>query len=93
LNVKLSKRVLATSTGTCAVCRETAPLRLLETRRKRGVADLLSTDFDEAATRTVTCQRCFSTYPVRSADASPQGAGRRLRPARTGRDWAYPSAA
>jgi hypothetical protein len=92
---KLSTRVVGISTGTCAACGEAAPLKLVETRRRRRLARLLEPHFDDAALRTATCQHCFSTYPVRLTDGSPLAAGRRVvrEAVRAGRDWAYPTAA
>jgi hypothetical protein len=95
---KLSTRVIGISIGTCAACGESAPLKLVETRRRRRLRRLLDRHFDDAALRTATCHHCFSTYPVRLNDVSPLAAGRRLsrylHPAvQGGRDWTYPTAA
>lgn len=71
----------------CLACGETAQLRIVESRYVRGLRDLLSPTWDPQASRTATCNRCDSTYPVRTHDASATDAARRT--SRPGRDWTY----
>lgn len=98
---QLRTRTLGTSLGTCAVCGQQARLLLAETRLRRTLRS--GRAFDPQASRTVTCQACRQTYPVRSSDSAPQPAADRAGPdpvpttaedrRSRGRDWAYPTSA
>lgn len=83
---------LSAASGVCRRCGLQAELTVRETRYVRGWRDLLSRDFDAAATRTATCASCLTTYPVRSTDRTAVGAARRrdMGDEPSARDWRYP---
>lgn len=88
---KMSTRVIGVSHGTCAACHAEAPIRIIESRRKRGLVNALDRTFDPRLLRLAECLHCFSQYPIRSTDSTARGAAQRVPS--SGRDWAYPSAA
>jgi hypothetical protein len=99
----LRTRELATHEAVCACCKQSATLRITETRLHRIVP---IGRFDPQVSRTATCSACCETYPIRSTDVRPNAAAARdgrARPGRhrqgaihqigDGRDWSYSESA
>ncbi|MCU1596082.1 MAG: hypothetical protein JWO12_3474 [Frankiales bacterium] len=84
----MTTKLIGMSTGVCAACGHTSQLEVVESRRRRGVTDLLDRTFHESVLRTAHCRGCLTTYPIRISDDTARKAGRR-RTRYTGRDWDY----